>query len=274
MLLMLMGLLLGQPAGGHLILIGGGKRPQSVMTQFFNLAGGAQAPILIVPTASELADTGDFYTQQFKQDFGCQKVSVADVKTRADADRPEVVALFATAGGVFFAGGDQSRITQAFLGSESLRVLRERYEKGGLVILGTSAGTACMSDWMLTGNGEFDRITAQNVEVVQGLGLVPHLILDQHFVARSRQNRLISVVLEHPNLIGVGIDEATALWIQPSGRMEVIGEGWVQIYDARSALITQQQRGESIHLGAKQINMHILQPGDAMDPREKSLILP
>ena len=85
---------------------------------------------------------------------------------------------------------------------------------------------------MLTGEGDFEVISAKNVELSPGLGLFPGAILDQHFVARKRQNRLLSVVLEHPQYLGVGIDEATAAWLKPDGTFEVLGDGAVVVYDA------------------------------------------
>ncbi|NIR40627.1 MAG: cyanophycinase, partial [Actinobacteria bacterium] len=94
-------------------------------------------------------------------------------------------------------------------------------------------------------------ITADNVVLWPGLGLFPGVIVDQHFVARRRHNRLISVVLEHPELVGVGVDEATAVWVRPDGTFRVLGDGWVVVYDATDAAIRHAPApGDRVALGA------------------------
>ncbi len=137
---------------------------------------------------------------------------------------------------IFFTGGDQSRITAAILGTPAEAAIRKVYDDGG-VLAGSSAGLACMSRVMLTGEGDFTVLRGGNVEVKEGLGYVTEAILDQHFVARQRQNRLISVVLEHPQLPGIGVDERTSIWIRPDRTFEVMGEGWVMIFDARKSVV-------------------------------------
>jgi cyanophycinase len=120
---------------------------------------------------------------------------------------------------------------------------------------------------MITGDGDFTIIAADNVELWGGLGLFEGVVVDQHFVARSRHNRLMSVVLEHPELIGVGVDEATAVWVRPNGTFEVLGEGWVVIYDARGAEVTRRDGPNGrTDLGVHSMTTHILLPGEVFDP--------
>jgi cyanophycinase len=249
---------------GHLVLIGGGGEPRPVVEKFVELAGGRDAPIVVFPTASERRRTGREYLEMFREEYGCSNVTVAPVKTRADALSPELAALVEQAGGVFFSGGDQSRITRALLGTPLEGALRRAFARGAAVA-GTSAGTACMSDPMITGEGDFSVLTAANVELVPGLGLFARVIVDQHFVARQRQNRLISVVLEHPDLLGVGVDERTAVWVRPDRTFEVLGEGWVMVFDAVAAEIRRQpgRRGEA--LGVRGLVTHVLLPGEVFD---------
>ncbi|CAM2006501.1 cyanophycinase [Acanthopleuribacter pedis] len=250
---------------GDLVLIGGGSRPAVIMEKFIDVAGGRDALILIVPTASSLPDTGDFYIDVFKKDYDCKRVRALTLATREDADSQKTARLVARAGGIFFAGGDQRRILDVLENTLVGEAITEAWQSG-TAIAGTSAGTACMSTPMLTGDGDFDVLRADNIVTRNGLGLVPGVILDQHFVARQRQNRLLSLVLENPHLIGVGIDEATAVWFRPDGTWKVLGNGWVQIYDARSARLNRISDRDGDLLGGRQIQMHVLLPGDTFSP--------
>lgn len=258
----LMAVLISSPAltRGNLILIGGGDKPAAAIDRFIQESGGKQALILIVPTASELTDTGDYYRDLF-HGFGCQNVVPLALRNPRDTERQESIQLVEQCGGVFFAGGDQRRITTLLLGTAFMEALREAFDRG-IAIGGTSAGTACMSSLMITGDGDFDRLTANNVEIWEGLGFFPNAILDQHFVARKRHNRLISIVLEHPDVIGIGIDEATAVWLKPDLSFDVLGDGWVVVFDARKAKVSRHRQDNAIHLGGRELRLHILQPGD------------
>lgn len=250
---------------GQLLLLGGGKKPREIMARFVELAGGKQANILVVPTASELEDAAAVNLALFQQEHGCTQVESLLVFNREDADLPEMVEKVAKAKAIFFTGGDQNRITRAFLGSQCLEMLRSRFKNAGLVVAGTSAGTACMSEWMITGEGRFDRLVAGSVEVKPGLGLVPGAILDQHFVARSRQTRMICTILERPELLGIGIDEATACWFKADRSFEVLGEGWVQVWQVQPEQVTRQNRSGEVALGAFGMVVHTLLPGQSYD---------
>ncbi len=250
---------------GHLVLNGGGAKPREVMEKFVELAGGPDAAIAVFPTASEEPDTGQYYVDLFTDDYGCSNVFVADVRTAQDAQDPVLAARVLAAGGIFFSGGDQRRITEALIGTPVGSAVREAFSRGAAVG-GTSAGTACQSPLMITGDGDFTVIAADNVEVREGLGLFPGVVVDQHFVARSRHNRLMTVVLEHPELLGVGVDEATAVWVRPDGTFEVLGDGWVVVYDAQGAEIHRREGpGGRSDIGAHSLRTHILLPGEAFD---------
>lgn len=257
---------------GHLVLIGGGSKPPAAMERFVELAGGRDAPIVVFPTASGEPDTPEVYRELLAGTYGCTDVWVAPVRSVEDAHDPEVVARVGAAGGIFFSGGDQRRILEALGGTPTLDALRKAFARGAAVG-GTSAGTACQSPLMITGDGDFSRITADNVELWPGLGLFDGVIVDQHFVARSRHNRLISVVLEHPDLLGVGVDEATAVWVRPDDTFEVVGEGWVVVYDARPASVRRRPYPPGgTALGAVGITVHVLLPGDRFDLRARRVV--
>ncbi|MCK7534182.1 MAG: cyanophycinase [Marinilabiliales bacterium] len=142
--------------------------------------------------------------------------------------------------------------------------------KEGCLIGGTSAGAAVMSEFMITGNekraggeeGSWEVILADDVEHTEGFGFVTGAVIDQHFVTRKRHNRLISVVLENPALVGVGIEESTAVLVRPDGLYEVLGEGQVVVYDARRAATRRSADG---HLGGHGLTLHVLLAGDVYD---------
>ncbi|MCL4839236.1 MAG: cyanophycinase [Thermoanaerobaculia bacterium] len=272
-LLLLLSLALVAPArggeapapAGHLLLIGGGPRPPAVMAKFVALAGGPAAPIVVFPTASELADTGAVYERELAA-LGAERVEALPVHDRRDAARADLVAKVEAAGGIFFSGGDQRRITAALLGTPLGRAVEAAYRRGA-VVGGTSAGLACMSELMLTGEGEFDGVRAGAVEVVPGLGLLAGVVLDQHFLARQRLNRLLAVILERPALLGIGVDEATAIWVRPDGTLEVMGESQAVVVDARAAALSRAEapEGRPAPLGAADVRLHLLLPGDRLD---------
>ena len=187
--------------------------------------------------------------------------------TRASADDPATVGRLDGVGGVFFSGGDQARVTAAILNTATHQRLLELY-RGGAVIGGTSAGAAIMSRVMITGDERLNKdsvnafvfIRRDNVVTTEGLGFIDDAIIDQHFAYRKRHNRLISIVLEHPSLVGIGIDEATALLVNPDRMLEVKGEGTVVVYDARRASAV---RTDSLgNLGGRDLRMHVLTGGE------------
>jgi cyanophycinase len=249
---------------GHLVLNGGGGKPPAVMEKFIELAGGRDATIVVFPTASGEPDTGAFYGRLFRREYGCTDVRVAAVHNPREARMPRFVAMVDAADGIFFSGGDQRRIITALRDSPVGEAVQRAHRRGA-VVGGTSAGTACQSPLMITGDGDFSRIEADNVELWPGLGLFPGVIVDQHFVARGRHNRLLSVVLEHPQLLGVGVDEDTAVWVRPDGSFQVLGAGWVVVYDARSAVIRRGFPGSDVALGASGLLTHVLLPGQVFD---------
>lgn len=263
-----------QEAGpsGHLVLIGGGEKPAVAMRKFVELAGGPAAPIVAIPTASEDPDTPSYYLDLFRQEYGCTNVEVLDIKTRDDAARPDYAERAAAARGIFFGGGDQSRITRALLDTPVGTAIADAFARGA-VIGGTSAGTACQSALMITGEGDFTVLRSNNVELVPGLGFFRGVIVDQHFVARQRSNRLISVILEHPDLLGVGVDEDTAVWVRPDNTFEVMGEGPVLVLDASTTTVTRVpgESGKDL-LGARDLRVHVLLPGESFDLRSRAAV--
>ena len=220
----------GQPRG-HLVLNGGGANPR-VMEKFVELAGGPEALIVVFPTASEMLDTGEYYRESLWRSTGAPTSSSPEIRTRDQAlERRNRRALVKVPEGSFFPAGDQRRITEALLGTPVGDAVEKAYLGGQLSVELPPAPPARVG-LMITGDGDFTVLTAGNVELWDGFGFFQGVIVDQHFVARQRQNRLISVVLEHPELLGVGVDEGTAVWVRPDGSFKVLGDGWVIVFDA------------------------------------------
>ena len=238
--------------------------------KIFELAGGKDAAIVILPTASERAETGQEYVDELEA-LGATGMRSIELRTREDASKPEYLQAIAAAKVIFFTGGDQSRITAAILGTPAETAIRKVYDDGG-VLSGSSAGLACMSRIMLTGEGDFTVVRGGNVEVKEGLGYVTEAILDQHFVARQRQNRLISVVLEHPELPGIGVDERTTIWIRPDRTLEVMGDGWVMVFDARRSVVRTDAAAVKPKLATDELVTRILASGDRFDLSSGSVL--
>lgn len=257
---------------GHLVLIGGGEKPADAMRKFVELAGGPQALIVAIPTASKEPDTGAYYVTLFKETYGCANVVALEIKSKADAVRPDFAEVARKAGGVFFGGGDQIRITNALLDTPVGAAIAEAFNRGA-VVGGTSAGTACQSDPMITGEGDFKVIRTNSVELWRGLGFFRGVVVDQHFVARQRSNRLLSVILEHPDLLGVGVDEDTAVWVRPDGTFQVMGRSCVMVLDAKGAQVTRQpvETGQDL-LGVHGLTVQVLLPGETYDLARRVVI--
>lgn len=253
-------------AKGHLLLIGGGDKPPEVMRKFVELAGGKDAPIVAIPTASSEPDAAEYYEKLFRDDLGCADAVSLRIKSKADAQRVDYVALARKARGIFFGGGDQVRIVNALLGTPVGDAIAAAFA-GGAVVGGTSAGTACQSERMLTGEGDFTQVRTRSVELWDGLGFLPKdVVVDQHFIRRQRENRLLSVVLENPGLLGVGVDEETAIWVRPDGTFQVLGRSGVMVFDSKGAAVSRQPKetGQDL-LGVRGLKLHLLLPGDSYD---------
>ena len=268
------------PAGrGHLLIVGGGPIPRDVTRRFVELASlRGKARIAVLPMASAVASTGPEKVAEL-QSLGADAFVL--VITRSNANSDSVQALLSSATAVWFPGGDQSRITAAMTGTRSAQTLREAFLRGAS-IGGTSAGAAVMTATMITGDERrlggrrppsdssqaYITIDRENVVTTPGLGLLEGAIVDQHFVRRKRQNRLVSLVLEQPDLIGVGIDESTALLVRPAGTWEILGESVALIFDARPGRVTSR----SEPLGAADVRMHVLPAGSLFEPASGRVI--
>jgi len=260
------------PAGpkGHLFIIGGGERDEPLMKRYVELAKGfGSGRVVIFTMASSVPlEVGPELVAEFRN-YGVKDV-VCYQLTRDEAMKADSAKILDGVGAIWFSGGDQARLTAVLLDTPIHARMLELYAEGCL-IGGTSAGAAVMSEVMITGDekrkfedgGEWSTIEADNIVHVRGFGFLKNAIIDQHFLAWRRQNRLISLILENPTLLGAGIDEATAILVRPGGKWEVLGESQVFVVDARR---TKVSRASSKRLGAHGLALHLLLPGDVFDP--------
>ena len=255
---------------GSLLIIGGGDRPDGLTKKFVELSRGFGSGKIVIFTMASGSpqESGPAMVAEVKA-AGATEAAYYQL-TREEALKPDSASILEGAGGVYFTGGDQSDLTKVLLDTPIHKKMLEFYARG-LVVSGTSAGAAVMSEVMITGdekrtkdeNENWETIEWGNVMTVRGFGFVKDTIIDQHFVTRRRNNRLMSVVLENPRLVGVGIDESTAVWVRPDGKYEIAGLQQVVVYDARGAKIKKTASGR---LGAAGMTVHILLPGDVYDP--------
>lgn len=216
---------------GSLMIGGGGTLPDAVYDRFVQLAGGAAGRLVLIPTASEdlgwlqKPDEIAAYIDDWKQE-GIPDISILHTRDRDLANQDEFVAPLRTATAVWFGGGDQALLERAYVGTQVEREVHAVVARGG-VVGGSSAGAAIQSRVMIRSGDD-------QPEIGTGLSLMPGAILDQHFLRRSRVNRLLAAVQQHPDLQGIGIDEGTAILVQGHA-WEVLGDSYVMLVEATSS---------------------------------------
>ncbi|MBW8367891.1 MAG: cyanophycinase [Arenimonas sp.] len=218
---------------GWIIPIGGAEekedRPE-ILSRFVALCGGADANIVVIPSASKLRDTGPRYVALFKG-LGAGEVESLDFDTRRDAEEPNRLARLEQATGIFITGGNQLRVTTLLGGTPVSRMIRS-LNASGVHVAGTSAGAAVLSEHMIAFGEEGGSPRAGSVRLAPGLGLTNRFIIDQHFRQRDRLGRLTTALAFNPFAIGIGLDEDTAAFIGPDNEVEVLGSGGVTVVDA------------------------------------------
>lgn len=259
---------------GKLVIVGGVQTTE-IVKKFVQLAGGSSAKIIIIPNAgSDPVESSEEQKKEFAELGGLSDYLIF---TRETADEKANLDKMDWANAVFFLGGDQSDLTRDMLGTKLLSKVFDIYNNGG-VVGGSSAGAAVMSEVMITGNElinkdstrNFVTIQRGNVEVKTGFGFLKTVIIDQHFLKRKRHNRTISTLIEHPNLIGVAIDESTAIIVYPDDTFEVLGSNQVLVYDpTNSDNIREDKNG---NLGISEMKLHVLISGDKFDLKTNKVI--
>lgn len=216
------------PGRGALVLVGGGMRDPAIVERFLDLAGGPDAPLVLIPTAGadESYDQTWAGTEPFRA-AGASRLTVLHTTERAIADTEGFVEPIRRAGGVWFGGGRQWRLADAYLGTKVHDALRAVLARGG-VVGGSSAGATILGSYLVRGDTRTNTVMMGDHE--EGFGLLRGVGIDQHLLRRNRQFDLIEVIRARPELLGIGIDEDTAIVVQ-GDRFEVIGRSYVAIYD-------------------------------------------
>jgi cyanophycinase len=228
------------PTAGALVIVGGGRVGPEILTRLFDLGGGRHAPIVVIPTASGAESyPEDWPGLKMFKDFGADNITLLHTKDRKVADSEEFVKPLTTARIVWFVGGRQWRLVDSYAHTRTQREVERVLERGG-VVAGSSAGASIIADYMVRGSRENNYIMmAPGYE--EGFGLMKGVAIDQHMLTRNRQDDLEEVIARHPDLLGIGIDESTAIVVRGQ-EFEVVGASKVAIHDGRVVPGERQQR--------------------------------
>jgi cyanophycinase len=253
-----------QKSKGKLFIIGGGSRPDFLVDRMIKEAGlKSGETVAIFPHASEEQDSSFYYA---KQQFEKRNLKALDCAFKKDEKlSPSKLDSLKTAKLIYIGGGDQVRFMEIINSNPEVKNLLKSAYQNGKMIAGTSAGAAVMSEVMITGNqlkykdyeNTFDNIEIKNVETKQGLGFIKTAVIDQHFVVRSRYNRLLSLIIENPTYKGIGIDEGTAILVK-NGSAEVVGRAQVIVF--KNPKQSKKLNGDK--LGAQGITLDIYLNGE------------
>jgi cyanophycinase len=251
--------------GGHLLVIGGAEdkyNERRILKKFLELAGGDKAEVLIVPVASDYPEfAADVYTQAFRN-LGVANPRVLRATSRQDVFHANADELLDGVTGVFMTGGDQMRLVSLLGGTEFATKLRRMARETDVVIAGTSAGAAGMSTSMIVRGESISHPQKNSVRLSPGLGFLKNIIIDQHFTERGRISRLITAVSYNPYNLGIGIDENTAIILDPDGVMEVFGQGSVTIVDGCGITYNEiAEVAEDDAFSVCGVKLHILKDG-------------
>lgn len=266
---------MGSMAKGNLVIIGGAEDKSGeckILKQLVEMTGGSSAKITILTTASENSNEAGVVYRDVFQRLGAGKIKIMNINTRDDANMDEVSQLATESAGIFFTGGDQLRITSILGGTKAFTALHEAYRRG-IVIAGTSAGASAMSGTMIIdGNGN-DAARKCTLKMAPGLGLLEEVLIDQHFHQRGRIGRLLCGVAENPFILGIGIDEDTAIRVYPDAHFEVLGSNSVTIVDGRqikSSNVSELMPDENLAIA--NVTLHVLPAGYGFDMQKREVL--
>ena len=256
---------------GQLLVIGGHEDKEGdrqILRELASLVGDGK---LVVSTiASDVAgEIWDMYETVFRG-LGVQHVHHLNTESRADASSPRCMKILEGATAVFFTGGDQLRITSLIGDTPAFSRMYEIFLEGG-TIAGTSAGASMMSETMIVrGSAEESHRVQSGLQLAPGLGFAKDMVIDQHFAERGRIGRLLGVVGQNPRIIGIGIDENTAILMRPHRDFRVLGDGGVTVLDGRNVTHSNiAEAEEGCTMSVFGVTLHLLGSGDLFDLRRR-----
>lgn len=254
------------PKKGSLVVVGGGGAGDEILSKFIELAGGYEAPLIVIPTAGGRDNyTQDAGVSKSLRRLGAKQVVVLHTYDPKEADSPEFTKVLETAGGVWFGGGRQWRLVDAYGGTRSEDMFWDVLKRGG-VIGGSSAGATIQGSYLARGDTKNNQIMMGDHEA--GFGFIKNIAIDQHVLARNRQFDLFTILDEKPELLGVGLDEGTAMIVQ-GNTFEVMGRSYVLVYDQSFW----SREGSSLkNLPEKNRQFYFLKPGDRYDMKARKVL--
>lgn len=276
---------------GTLIPIGGNEDKGSNDNEMYRLefiqdgilslivkeSGGVHSKIVIIPTASSIpVEVGKNYIEAFRK-LGCTDIHVLDIRSREDSENTVTINHIKTANCVMFSGGDQSKITDKISNTTIHNILLDRYKnESEFVIAGTSAGAMAMAREMIAGGSSTEAFKKGVVNMYHGLGLIPELIIDTHFIQRGRFGRQTEAVAKFPELLGVGLAEDTGLIIKNGNDMVVIGSGMAILFDGQNLTHNNEKiLDNGTPMTMTNLIVHVLSNGDKFNIKTREVnVLP
>ncbi|RSK49489.1 cyanophycinase [Hymenobacter rigui] len=251
---------------GTLVALGGGD-DDAMLALLCDMLPKPGLPVEIITVASRDDTRSARAYERALRELGCVGARHLRISEHHPADAPDTLRRLRRASLVFFSGGDQERITDFLLGTEFLRVLLERYQQEpDFIIAGTSAGAAVMPEFMVVEGYGWRALRKGGMLTSNGLGLLPRLLIDQHFVERGRFGRLAHALLAHPMCLGMGLAEETGVIIRQGRHAEVFGDGVVMVVDGRhltGSNLGRIGRGEPV--SGQNFVVHLLVAGQVLD---------
>uniref|UniRef100_A0A832H1V2 Cyanophycinase n=1 Tax=Oscillatoriales cyanobacterium SpSt-402 TaxID=2282168 RepID=A0A832H1V2_9CYAN len=260
-----------------IMIIGGAEdkvHGREILRSFFIRSGSTDARIAIIPSASrEPAVIGERYREIFTE-MGAKGIEILDIRDRDQCEDPLLQSYVENCTGVFMTGGDQLRLCGLLADTSLMSKVRYRAQRGEITLAGTSAGAAVMGHYMIAGGGSGESPNRSLVDITTGLGIIPELLVDQHFHNRNRMARLMSAIAAHFDRLGVGIDEDTCAVFEGDGLLQVIGKGAVTIIDPEGVVQTNYSCvGATDPLSIGNLRVHLLVHGDRFDLRKRLPVL-
>jgi cyanophycinase len=263
---------------GRLLVIGGAEDPDEknlcILPHLVKMAGGKKARVMVCSSPSENPEEKIRTYGALFEKIGVAEVIAAPITERVEANAPEILEGLERATAVFFTGGDQLRLTALMAGSQFCERIRERLYGEGLVVAGTSAGAAAMSGVMIIGGPSEGTVRRSDVALAPGLGYWRDTVVDTHFNQRGRPSRLFTIFAHNPQVLGIGIDENTAIEVEPGAAFTVIGDGAVMVLGGRVSHTNAASARDTETLALTDTVVHILADGYGYDLVEGRPLLP
>lgn len=266
---------MGRNQKGNLVIIGGAEDKYGesrILEEVVQIIGGEDARIGILTTATEHPEeVGKEYREVFLR-LGVRETDILNINTRDEANSEENVRRIRDVTGFFFTGGDQLRITSILGGTKAYEALYHSFNQGTAVV-GTSAGASVMSNTMIVEGNSNDAARKCTLKMAPGLSFLEGVIIDQHFDQRGRLGRLLCGVAENPGILGIGIDEDTAIRVFPEEYFEVLGSNAVTVIDGKTIMSSNvsESKPDEI-LAITNASLHVLSSGYGFDLKRREVL--